>query len=74
MLLGSSAPSSSGRNGDGISNVDDMMQDERWMKMYDEAMEFLETNHRNPPRHRLEEHLLLNWIKHNRKVMNRGDW
>lgn len=40
--------------------------------MYDEAMEFLETNHRNPSRHRLEEHLLLNWIKHNRKVMNRG--
>lgn len=41
--------------------------------MYDEAMEFLETNHRNPSRHRLEEHLLLNWIKHNRKVMNRGE-
>ena len=49
-----------------------MTQDERWMKMYDEAMEFLETNHRNPSRHRLEEHLLLNWIKHNRKLMNRG--
>ena len=40
--------------------------------MYDEAMEFLETNHRNPSRHRLEDHLLLNWIKHNRKLMNRG--
>ena len=50
-----------------------MTQDERWMKMYDEAMEFLETNHRNPSRHRLEEHLLLNWIKHNRKVINRGE-
>jgi hypothetical protein len=49
-----------------------MTQDERWLKMYDEAMEFLENNHRNPSRHRLEEHLLLNWIKHNRKVMNRG--
>ena len=41
--------------------------------MYDEAMEFMEKNHRNPSRHRLEEHLLLNWIKHNRKVMNRGE-
>ena len=50
-----------------------MTQDERWMKMYDEAMEFLENNQRNPSRHRLEDHLLLNWIKHNRKLMNRGE-
>ena len=41
--------------------------------MYDEAMEFLETNHRNPSRHRLEEHDILNWIKHNRKLMNAGE-
>ena len=43
------------------------------MKKYDEAMEFLEKNHRNPSRHRLEEHEVLNWIKHNRKLMNRGE-
>lgn len=43
------------------------------MKKYDEAMEFMEKNHRNPSRHRLEEHDVLNWIKHNRKVMNRGE-
>ena len=29
-------------------------------------------NHRNPSRHRLEEHLVLNWNKHNRKLMNKG--
>ncbi|MBO4922823.1 MAG: hypothetical protein J5382_01710 [Bacteroidales bacterium] len=50
-----------------------MTQEERWMKKYDEAMEFMEKNHRNPSRHRLEEHDVLNWIKHNRKVMNRGE-
>ena len=50
-----------------------MTQDERWMKQYDEAMEFMELNHRNPSRHRLEEHDILNWIKHNRKVMNKGE-
>ena len=73
MLFGSFAPSSSGHSGDGKSNVDDMTQDDRWLKKYDEAMEFLENNHRNPSRHRLEEHDVLNWIKHNRKVMNKGE-
>lgn len=42
------------------------------MIRYKEAMEFMESNHRNPLRHRLEEHDMLNWIKHNRKLMNAG--
>ena len=50
-----------------------MTQDERWMVKYNDAMEFMELNHRNPSRHRLEEHDILNWIKHNRKVMNKGE-
>lgn len=50
-----------------------MTQDERWLMKYNEAMEFMAANHRNPSRHRLEEHLVLNWIKHNRKMMNKGD-
>lgn len=50
-----------------------MTQEERWIKKYEEAMEFMELNHRNPSRHRLEEHDILNWIKHNRKVMNKGE-
>ena len=49
-----------------------MTQDERWKLKYDEAMEFMEKNHRNPSRHRLEEHDVLNWIKHNRKLQNAG--
>lgn len=49
-----------------------MTQDERWMIRNKEAMEFMESNHRNPSRHRLEEHDMLNWIKHNRKLMNAG--
>lgn len=35
-------------------------------------MDFIEKNHRNPSRHHMEEHLMLNWIKHNRKLMNAG--
>ena len=50
-----------------------MTQEERWIQKYEKAMEFMELNHRNPSRHRLEEHDILNWIKHNRKVMNKGE-
>ena len=35
-------------------------------------MEFLAKNHRNPSRHRLEEHDMLNWLKANRKALNAG--
>jgi len=36
------------------------------------VVEFIKTNHRNPSRHRIEEHDMLNWLKANRKVMNAG--
>jgi hypothetical protein len=49
-----------------------MTQEERWQIRYDEVVEFIETNHRNPSRHRIEEHDMLNWLKANRKVMNAG--
>ena len=47
-----------------------MTQDERWLAKYNEVVEFIETNHRNPSRHRIEEHDMLNWLKANRKLMN----
>ena len=50
-----------------------MTQDERWMKKYNEVKSFIETNHRNPSRHRIEEHDMLNWVKHQRKLMNAGE-
>ena len=49
-----------------------MTQDERWQKRYNEVKEFIEREHRNPSRHRLEEHDMLNWLKANRKKMNAG--
>ena len=49
-----------------------MTQDERWNIRYQEVVEFIKTNHRNPSKHRLEEHDMLNWLKTNRKVMNAG--
>lgn len=49
-----------------------MTQEERWLVRYNEVLGFLEENHRNPSKHRIEEHDLLNWLKANRKAMNAG--
>ena len=49
-----------------------MTQDERWLSRYNEVKCFIETSHRNPSKHRLEEHDMLNWLKANRKALNAG--
>ena len=49
-----------------------MTQDERWQKRYDEVVGFIESNHRNPSKYRIEEHDYLNWLKANRKALNAG--
>ena len=50
-----------------------MDQDTRWLTKYNEVMEFMEKNHRNPSRHRLEERDMLNRLKSTRKKMNAGE-
>ena len=49
-----------------------MTQYERWLAKYNEVAEFIQTNHRNPSRHRIEDHDYLNWLKANRKALNAG--
>lgn len=49
-----------------------MTQNEKWLARYNVVMNFLEENHRNPSKHWIEEHDMLNWCKANRKVMNAG--
>ena len=49
-----------------------MDQDTRWLTRYNEVKAFIESNHRNPSKHRLEEHDMLNWVKANRKALNAG--
>ena len=49
-----------------------MTQEERWQKQYEEVNLFIETNKRNPSKHRIEEHDMLNWLKANRKALNAG--
>ena len=49
-----------------------MTQEERWLKRYEEVVDFIEANKRNPSKHRIEEHDHLNWLKANRKAHNAG--
>ena len=49
-----------------------MTQDEKWKQRCQEVVNFIEPNHLNPSRHRIEEHDHLNWLKANRKAMNAG--
>lgn len=49
-----------------------MTQEERWLERFTLVVDFIEANHRNPSRHRIEEHDHLNWLKANRKAMNAG--
>ena len=49
-----------------------MDQETRWLMRYNEVKRFIEENKRNPSKHRIEEHDMLNWVKHQRKVVNAG--
>ena len=39
-----------------------MTQEERWEIRYEEVKAFIESNKRNPSKHRIEEHDYLNWL------------
>lgn len=49
-----------------------MKQEEKWVLKYNEVMEFININRRNPSKHRIEEHDMLNWVKQQRKLLNAG--
>lgn len=42
-----------------------MTQDERWIAKYNGVSDFMEINHRNPFRHRIEEHEVIGeqWLR-----------
>lgn len=48
------------------------IQDAHWTQHYEELVAFVKTNKRYPSRHHPEEHRLLNWLKYNRKMINKG--
>lgn len=51
-----------------------MTQDERWQARFNEVKDFIEKNHKNPSRYDdAERGLYVNWLKHNKKLMNNGE-
>ena len=50
-----------------------MTQSELWLAKWQEAVDFLETNHRKPSKFVLEERNMRSWWKHNKKLMNAGE-
>ena len=50
-----------------------MKQDEKWQARYEEIVDFINRNHRNPSKYDDEERgMYCTWLKHNRKQMNAG--
>lgn len=50
-----------------------MTQEERWIKRYEEVVEFIEENKRRPSKHKIEERNQWNWLRHNQKLYNAGE-
>ena len=49
-----------------------MTQDERWQKRYEEIVDFIEANKRNPSKYVAEERLMVHFLKRGRKMLNAG--
>ena len=50
-----------------------MTQEERWLKRYEEVVDFIEANKRNPSKYAPEERLMVHFLKRGRKLMNAGE-
>lgn len=48
------------------------LQDHNWNLKYKEVMDYMVKYRRRPSKHRLEEHNMLSWVKHNKKLMATG--
>ena len=49
-----------------------MTHEEHWFEKYNEVVDFIQTNHRNPSKYNMEERNMYNYIKHTRKQLNQG--
>lgn len=49
-----------------------MTQDERWTLHYQEILKYMRTNKRRPSKHHEEDIPMHNWIKQNKKLLNKG--
>ena len=50
-----------------------MTQEERWITKYNEIMAFMAENHRRPSKYNPEERNAWNWLRHQQKLMGKGE-
>ena len=50
-----------------------MDQEARWLTKYNEVKGFIEREHRNPSKFIPEERGLRNWVRHQQKLVNKGE-
>ena len=50
-----------------------MTQNERWLTRYNEVIEFISSNQRNPSKYVAEERLMVHFLKRGRKLLNAGE-
>lgn len=50
-----------------------MTQAEKWNTRYNEVVAFIEKNKRNPSKYNPEERGLRNWVRHQQKLVNKGE-
>jgi ABC-type uncharacterized transport system ATPase subunit len=50
-----------------------MTQDERWLQQWQTVMDFMEANKRRPSKFIPEERGLRNWVRHQQKLVNKGE-
>jgi hypothetical protein len=50
-----------------------MDQETRWLTKYNEVKVFIEREHRNPSKFIPEERGLRNWVRHQQKLVNKGE-
>jgi len=50
-----------------------MDQETRWLTRYNEVKEFIEREHRNSSKFIPEERGLRNWVRHQQKLVNKGE-
>lgn len=49
-----------------------MSQDERWQQKYLQVRAYIETRHKNPSKHHIEDARMVHWIKYNKKLLHKG--
>ena len=56
-----------------VNKLTVMDQETRWLTKYNEIMAFMAENHRRPSKYYLEERNNWNWMRHQQKLMGKGE-